>query len=104
MASMVGTAARAGAPPALHFEREEDAKRLVDHAVERMAVAGVAAAGQVGTGAAGSAARELLDIADVHRANLILVGDRGSRVTEVLPGGVAHRIVHLARFPVLMVR
>lgn len=103
MASMVGTAAKAGAPPALHFESEEDAKRLVDHAVERMAVAGVAA-GQVGTGAAGSAARELLDIADVHRANLILVGDRGSRVTEVLPGGVAHRIVHLARFSVLMVR
>ena len=53
---------------------------------------------------AGSTARELLAIAQSFGATLIVVGDRGSRVSDVLLGGVAHRIVHLAACPVLLVR
>ena len=34
-----------------------------------------------------------------YGATLIVVGDRGSRVSDVLLGSVAHRIVHLAACP-----
>jgi universal stress protein A len=107
--AMVAAAGRAGAiPPALHFESEEAARALVDAAVERLRSAGVRASGQIGPGpgstAAGSTARELLEIADAFRSTLILVGDRGSRVTDLLLGSVAHRIVHLAGCSVLLVR
>ncbi|MGI8824278.1 MAG: DUF5666 domain-containing protein [Chloroflexota bacterium] len=92
--AMVATAGRPGAlPPRLHFETEEKAQELVNGAVEQLRQAGVKAEGQVGPGA-GSTARELLDIAEVYSANLIVVGDRDSRVTDVILGGVAHRIVH----------
>jgi nucleotide-binding universal stress UspA family protein len=102
--SMVGTGAKAGAiPPALHFESEETAKQLVDGAVERLRGEGVDARGKVGE-SGGSTARELLEIAAAFGANLIVVGDRGSNVSDLLLGGVAHRIVHLAECPVLLVR
>ena len=103
-AAMVGLARPGALPPALRVESEEDAKALVDAAVERLRNAGVRAAGQVGHGVAGSTARELLEIAQSFGATLIVVGDRGSRVSDVLLGGVAHRIVHLAACPVLLVR
>ncbi len=97
--------ARAGAlPPALRFESEETAAEIVEAAVERLRRAGVQASGEVGPGAADSTARELLDIAQAFGATLIVVGDRGSRVADVLLGGVANRIVHLADCPVLLVR
>jgi nucleotide-binding universal stress UspA family protein len=103
-AAMVAPTAKAGAiPPSLHFESEEEAKELVDEAVAHMKSDGVAARGQVGTGV-GSTARELLDIAQDFNATTIIVGDRGSRVSDLLLGSVAHRIVHLAEFPVLLVR
>jgi nucleotide-binding universal stress UspA family protein len=63
----------------------------------------VQAEGQIGPGA-GSTARELLAIADSAVANLIVIGDRGSHVSDVLLGSVAHRVVHLAKVPVLLVR
>ena len=103
--TMVAATARPGAlPPALHLESEEEAQRLVDDAVARLRGVGVRAVGEVGPGAAGSTARELLGIAQAHNSTLIVVGDRDSRVTDVLLGGVAHRIVHLAACPVLLVR
>jgi len=103
--TMVATTARPGAaPPALHFESEEEAQKLVDTAVARLRGAGINAEGEIGPGAAGSTARELLEIAQARRSTLIVVGDRGARVTDVLLGGVAHRIVNLADCPVLLVR
>ena len=103
-AAMVGLARPSALPPVLHVESEEDARALVDAAVERLRNAGVQAEGQVGHGAADSTARELLEIAQAYGATLIVVGDRGSRVSDMLLGGVAHRIVHLAACPVLLVR
>ena len=103
--AMVAAAARPGAlPPSVHFESEEDAMALVDTAVGRLRSAGLRADGEVGPGAAGSTAHELLAIARSHHSTLIVVGDRDSRVTDVLLGGVAHKIAHLADCPVLLVR
>jgi nucleotide-binding universal stress UspA family protein len=102
--AMVAATPRAGAlPPTLHMESEEEARRLVASAVERLQAAGIATRGQVASGG-GSTAHELLDIARAYGATVIVVGDRGSPVTDVLLGSVAHRIVHLATFPVLLVR
>src|SRR5207245_1556830 len=81
-----------------HLESEEEARQLVDAAVERLRGDGVQAEGQVGPGA-GSTARDLLAIADSAGANLIVIGDRGSHVSDVLLGSVAHRVVHLAKIP-----
>jgi nucleotide-binding universal stress UspA family protein len=102
-AAIIGTARPGALPPALHFESEEEARALVDAAVARLQSVGVRADGQIGVGA-GSTARELLAIAQSHDATLIVVGDRGSRVSDLLLGSVAHRIVHLADCPVLLVR
>lgn len=103
-ATMVAAAGRAGLPPSISVESEEAARELVDRAVNQLRGAGVRARGEVGPGATGSTARELLDIAQAHRADLIIVGDRDSRVTDIVLGGVAHRIVHLAPCPVMLVR
>ena len=103
-AAMVGAAARGSAvPPSLHFESEEEARQLVETAVERLRGEGVDAEGQVGPGT-GSTARELLGIAAAAGSTQIVIGDRGSHVTDVLLGSVAHRVVHLAEIPVLLVR
>ncbi len=103
-AAMVAATARPSAlPPSVHVESEEDAAALVDGAVTRLRDAGIKANGQIGPGA-GSTARELLDIARANGSTLIIVGDRDSRVSDVLLGGVAHKIAHLADCPVLLVR
>ncbi len=103
-AAMVAATGRPGAlPPSVHVESEEEATALVDDAVARLRNGGIKADGQIGPGA-GSTARELLDIAQANGATLIIVGDRDSRVTDVLLGGVAHKIAHLADCPVLLVR
>ena len=103
-AAIVGTARPGALPPALHFESEEEARALVDAAVARLRGVGVQADGQIAPGTTGSTARELLALAQSHGATLIVVGDRGSRVTDVLLGSVAYRIVHRAECPVLLVR
>jgi len=101
--TMVGAAKAGAVPPSMHFETEEEARQLVDSAVERLRGDGLHAEGQVGPGA-GSTARELLAIATSAGATEIVIGDRGSHVTDVLLGSVAHRVVHLAEIPVLLVR
>jgi nucleotide-binding universal stress UspA family protein len=65
--------------------------------------AGVDALGQVGP-ATGSTARELLNIAREFDSTVIVVADRGSQVSDLLLGSVAHRIVHLAACSVLLAR
>jgi nucleotide-binding universal stress UspA family protein len=97
-------AARAGATvPAIPLETATDARQLVDRAVDRLSSHGIHAQGEIGEGA-GSTAQDLLDIANRARASLILVGDRDSRVSDLLLGGVANRIAHLAECSVLIVR
>jgi universal stress protein A len=101
--TMVFSTARAGIPPAINFESEEQAKQLVDGAVESLRSAGVEVSGEVGSGV-GSTARELLDIARRYGATVIVVGDRGAHLSDLLLGSVANRIVHLASCPVLLAR
>lgn len=102
-AATVGAGRPGALPPSLHFEDEDEARGLVDSAVDRVRSVGVEASGRIESGE-GSTARELLDVAEAFGATLIIVGDRGSRVTDLLLGSVAHKVVHLAHCPVLLVR
>lgn len=105
-AGVLAVAGKPGAfpgPSQIAMETEDRARGLVDAAVTELRRAGIDAHGEVGPGM-GSTARELLDIAEQNRADLIIVGDRNSRLSDVVLGGVAHRIVHLAECPVLLVR
>jgi universal stress protein A len=102
-ATMIPTARASGVPPVLHIESEERARELVQTAVDKLTEAGLRAQGKVGPGS-GSTARELLEIARDYNATIIVVGDRGSHVSDLLLGSVANRIVHLAHCPVLLVR
>jgi nucleotide-binding universal stress UspA family protein len=104
-ATLVGAARPGAIPPSLHPESEQDARLLVDGAVGRLRDTGVRAEGLVHPGSGeGTTARELVGIAASFGANLIVVGDRHARVTDVLLGGVAHKIVQLAPCSVLLVR
>ena len=85
------------------FEDESMAKSLVEESLSTLRAAGVDAQGLVRAGG-GSTARELLQVAEEFNANLVVVGDRGAHLTDLLLGGVAHRIVHGAPCPVLLIR
>jgi len=85
------------------LEDEEMAKAIVDDAVRTLRNAGVEATGVVREGG-GQTAKELLDLVEENDADLIVIGDRGVHLTNLLLGNVAHRIVHGAPCPVLLVR
>lgn len=80
-----------------------EAEALVDLTVERLRSAGISARAERQS-STGSSARELLRIAELFGAELIVVGDRGHRVTDVLLGGVAQKILRDATCSVLLVR
>ena len=82
----------------------EKAERLVDGVVEELKDAGVTAEGSVRTSTAGPA-RVILEQARDLDATLIVVGSRGlGALGGLLLGSVAHKILHLASCPVLVVR
>jgi universal stress protein A len=105
--TMAAAAGRPGVPPlgiGPAPEDEQAAQRLVQGAVDQFAEAGVEARGQVVGAGYGATAKELLQLADDHRADVIVVGSHGSPVAQILLGSVAYRIVHQATCPVLVVR
>lgn len=53
----------------------------------------------------GDTGRVIVQAAEKRGANLIVVGSRGhSEIPSILLGSVAHKVVHLATCPVLIVR
>ncbi|HEY6471215.1 MAG TPA: universal stress protein [Candidatus Dormibacteraeota bacterium] len=102
--AVIAATPRPGAlPPPIPADGSREAHEVVDRAVERLKRAGIGAEGIVRPGA-GSTARDLLQIAGGFEATVIVVGDSGSRVTDLLLGGVAHKIVRDATCSVLLVR
>ncbi len=67
--------------------------------------AGVKAHGVVRTTLYGYAAREIVEDAKVHDVSLIVMGSRGrGDLAGLLLGSTAHKVIHLADRPVLVVR
>jgi nucleotide-binding universal stress UspA family protein len=92
-------------PPLVEgWEEEAEAQQLVDTSVSRLQAAGVDVRGQVLPGL-GHVEYKILAAAEADRAELIVLGSRGmSRIEEVLIGSVSHKIIHMAKCPVLLVR
>jgi nucleotide-binding universal stress UspA family protein len=86
-------------------ESADEAKDAVAAAVEVLAKAGVKAHGEVRTTLFGYAAREIVDDAIAHDADLIVMGSRGrSDLAGFILGSTAHKVIHLTDRPVLIIR
>jgi nucleotide-binding universal stress UspA family protein len=86
-------------------ESDADAEAAVTSAVESLNAAGVRAHGEVRDTVFGHAAREIIEDARQHQADVIVMGSRGrSDLAGLVLGSTAHKVIHLADRPVLVVR
>jgi nucleotide-binding universal stress UspA family protein len=86
-------------------ESAADAKSPISAAVEALTKAGVTVHGEVRDTTFGHAAREIMEDAKEHDVGLIVMGTRGrSEVAGLVLGSTAHKVIHLADRPVLVVR
>lgn len=86
-------------------ESDTDAETAVTSAVESLTAAGVRAHGEVRDTVFGHAAREIIEDAKEHQADVIVMGSRGrSDIVGLVLGSTAHKVIHLADRPVLVVR
>ncbi len=93
---------RLGLVPA---ESEDEAETAVTSAVDELKAAGVTTHGVIRDTIFGHAAREILDDAREHGADVIVMGSRGrGDLTGLVLGSTAHKVIHLADRPVLVVR
>jgi nucleotide-binding universal stress UspA family protein len=93
---------RMGLVPA---ESEDDAETTVRSAVDELTAAGVTAHGEIRDTVFGHAAREIMDDAREHEADVIVMGSRGrGDLAGLVLGSTAHKVIHLADRPVLVVR
>jgi nucleotide-binding universal stress UspA family protein len=90
---------------AMMDETEADANAEVAAAVDKLTEAGVKAHGEVRTTLFGYAARDIVDDAIAHDADVIVMGSRGrSDLAGFILGSTAHKVIHLTDRPVLIVR
>ena len=75
-------------------------QRHVSAVVEKLAEAGVKAHGEVRTTLFGYAARDIVDDAIEHDADVIVMGSRGrSDLAGFILGSTAHKVIHLTDRP-----
>ncbi len=87
------------------LETETEASELVDGIVRELKDAGGSVRGEVVRAPVAHTARTILDVAKEEGAGLIVMGTQGlSDWNRVLMGSVAHKVVHLADLPVLIVQ
>lgn len=90
---------------AMTAESADEANAAVSAAVEVLTQAGVKAHGDIRTTLFGYAAREIVDDAIEHDADLIVMGSRGrSDLVGFILGSTAHKVMHLTDRPVLIVK
>ena len=96
-------AAKAGLVPSA--ETADDAQAQVDAAIKELAQAGITAHGVVRNTLFGYAAREIIQEAKDVDAGVIIMGSRGrGDLAGLVLGSTAHKVIHLADRPVLVVR
>jgi len=89
----------------IDIETATEARALVDGVVRQLKDAGVNVRGEVVRVPLGQTPRAILDMTQEEGAGLIVMGTRGlSDWGRLLMGSVAHKVVHLAEVPVLVVR
>jgi len=86
-------------------ETEDEATQAVNGAVKELTGLGVEAHGEVRDTTFGHAAREIIQDAKEHDVNVIVMGSRGrGDLAGAILGSTAHKVIHLADRPVLVVR
>jgi nucleotide-binding universal stress UspA family protein len=86
-------------------ETKDEAMENIDAAVAELTEAGVKANGMVRNTIYGYAAREIIEEAKAHDVNIIIMGSRGrGDLAGLVLGSTAHKVIHLADRPVLVVR
>jgi nucleotide-binding universal stress UspA family protein len=87
------------------METSDDAQANVDAAVAELTEAGVKAHGSVRNTIYGHAAREIIAEAKAEDVSAIIMGSRGrGDLAGLVLGSTAHKVIHLADRPVLVVR
>lgn len=87
------------------YETGDDARATADQAVRALAQEGVKASGEARNTPFGHAAREIVGEARDFGAGVIVMGSRGhGDLAGLLLGSTAHKVIHLADRPVLVVR
>lgn len=88
----------------LETETSQDAAETVNRAVYDLDRAGVRASGEARSTRFGGVPQEIIDVADVASVDLIVIGSRRlSCLRGFVQSSVSHRLLHLARMPVLVV-
>jgi nucleotide-binding universal stress UspA family protein len=86
-------------------ETADEASAAVEAAVDKLTAAGVKAHGDVGHTIFGYAARSIVDDAIDRDVDVIVMGSRGrGDLAGLVLGSTAHKVIHLADRPVLIVR
>jgi nucleotide-binding universal stress UspA family protein len=86
-------------------ETTDEAQANVDAAVAELTEAGVKAHGVVRNTIYGHAAREIIADAKANDVSAIIMGSRGrGDLAGLVLGSTAHKVIHLADRPVLVVR
>ena len=86
-------------------ETSDEAQANVDAAIAELTEAGVKAHGIVRNTIYGYAAREIIAEARAEDVSAIIMGSRGrSDLAGLVLGSTAHKVIHLADRPVLVVR
>lgn len=86
-------------------ESDDEATAGVTAAVEMLTAAGLKAHGLVEDAVFGHAARYIAEAADEHDVGVIVMGSRGrSDLAGLVLGSTAHKVIHISKRPVLVVR
>jgi len=86
-------------------ESDNEAMSNVEAAVETLTKAGVKAHGVVDDAVFGHAARYIIEAAEEHNVDVIVMGSRGrSDLAGLLLGSTAHKVIHMSNRPVMVVR
>ena len=86
-------------------ESDQEADQAVKEGVDALKQAGVDAEGEIRPTTFGQAAREILADAKEHDADVVIMGSRGrSDFAGAILGSTAHKVIHLADRPVLVIR
>jgi nucleotide-binding universal stress UspA family protein len=92
-----------GGGGALHLD-EDAIKSKIEQQAQGLVDAGISADVEFRAALAGGPAHVIAEIAEATNADLIVTGTRGHTATVgILVGSVAHRLLHLARCPLLIV-
>ena len=83
---------------------EDEAEDILPRIVALLGESGVPAEWQIREANSGNVARAILDMADQHDAHVIVLGSNLRTDVPLIPlGSVSHKLLHMARRPVLVV-